>query len=215
MTSQTTSCLPFNCLSSSVGCITDFYLVPDSVVRVRAPSGADALLGQLHSHLEQVGIVGSCEAPAEWFLLLVGKKWGPTLYHASTCAGIYNLLWASMVVGVMDIPLHLCLVRQTLSPLTYSTQKKTFTRRTNEQIRVFFLSGFLLQIQIFVNIQGLNYDPISYEFFNILKFFRACKIFCIISLDFFFVYKNFLWDLRHRVFRIAIFQIELVGKSHF
>ena len=170
MTSPTTSCLPFNCLSSSVGCITDFYLVPDSVVRVRAPSGADALLGQLHSHLEQVGIVGSCEAPAEWFLLLVGKKWGPTLYHASTCAGIYNLLRASTVVGVMDIPLHLCLVRQTLSPLTYSTQKKTFTRRTNEQIRVFFSFGIFITNTNFCKHSGAKLWP---HFLWIFQYFEV------------------------------------------
>ena len=78
------------------------------------------------------------------------------------------------IVGVMKTSLRLYLVGHPLSPLTYSTQKKTFTRQTNEQIRFFFSFGIFIRYHFFVNIQGLNNDPISYEFFNILKFFCAC-----------------------------------------
>ena len=64
-----------------------FTRCPTSVSVVRAPSGADALLGQVHPHLGQVGIVGSCEAPVE-LLPLAGKT-----HTNKAIINESNLLW--------------------------------------------------------------------------------------------------------------------------
>ena len=57
---QLASLLSANSVARLVGSKT-FTRGPTLVSVVRAQSGADALLGQLHPRLEQVGIVGSCE----------------------------------------------------------------------------------------------------------------------------------------------------------